>query len=93
MTNLNKEIASFIQLFTRKGLLKRKNNSSFSFLIKMETYNIEKIEFLKQNSKYSVQIISTDNKDKQFILMICWVTQFQKNEILKIEKMNLYQQF
>ena len=25
MTNLNKEIASFIQLFTRKGLLKRKN--------------------------------------------------------------------
>jgi hypothetical protein len=51
MTNLNKEIASFIQLFTRKGLLKRKNNSSFSFLIKMETYNIEKIEFLKQNSK------------------------------------------
>ena len=36
MTNLNKEIASFIQLFTRKGLLKRKNNSSFSFLIKNE---------------------------------------------------------
>jgi hypothetical protein len=27
MTNLNKEIASFIQLFTRKGLLKRKNNT------------------------------------------------------------------
>ena len=45
----------------------------------METYNIEKIEFLKQNSKYSVQIISTDNKDKQLSK--------------KIEKMNLYQQF
>ena len=43
----------------------------------------EKIEFLKLNSKYSVHILSTDNKEKQFILMICWVTQFQKNEIFK----------
>jgi hypothetical protein len=91
MTNLNKEIASFIQLFTRKGLLKRRKNSGFSFLIKMETYNIEKIEFLKQNSKYSVQIISTDNKDKQFILMICWVTQFQKNEIFAFENSSFFE--